>query len=93
VNSVVALFRPVGEKEVEIARDWNTRDAASGCAGYVTRFAVRSDFLAGFDMHTVGASRHQEYWIPADMLPDLNGSIVGAIEIVAEYRGQPPPTG
>jgi len=27
-----------------------------------------------------------EYWIPAEDLTELNASIVGTIEVVAEYR-------
>ena len=30
---------------VQIARDWNTKDAASGFVGHVTRFRVRTAFL------------------------------------------------
>jgi hypothetical protein len=121
VNTTITLYRPVGQKEldlivasgmrefpprlawqpifypvlneayaIEIARDWNTKDAASGYAGFVTRFDVRADFLAGYEVRTVGASRHQEYWIPAEHLAELNRSIVGSIEVVAEFRGEPP---
>ena len=70
----------------EIARDWNTRDAASGYAGYVTRFAVRAAFLARYEVRTVGAARHQEHWIPAEDLADFNRHIVGPIEVVAEFH-------
>jgi hypothetical protein len=86
------LFYPVLNEEyaVEIARDWNTKDAASGFAGFVTRFAVRADFLAQYEVRTVGASRHQEYWIPAERLAELNRNIVGVIEVVAEFHGGAP---
>lgn len=71
-----------------IARDWNTKDAASGYVGYVTRFAVRAAFLARYDVHVVGPSGlAEEYWIPAEDLPEFNASIVGLIEVIAEYRG------
>ena len=70
----------------EIARDWNTKDQASGHVGYVVRFRVRADFLGRYSVHTVGASRHQEYWIPSEDLPEFNRNIVGKIEVVAEYR-------
>jgi hypothetical protein len=121
VSATVTLFRPVGQKElelirqsrmrefpprlawqpifypvlneeyaVEIARDWNTKDAASGFAGFVTRFAVRADFLAKYEVRTVGASRHQEYWIPAEHLAELNRNIVGVIEVIAEFHGEAP---
>lgn len=60
------FFYPVANEPyaVQIARDWNTRDAASGYAGFVTRFHVRADFLARYPLQTAGASMHQEYWIP-----------------------------
>jgi hypothetical protein len=63
------IFYPVLNQEyaVEIARDWNTKDAATGYAGFVTRFTVRA-VLERYEVRTVGASRHQEYWIPADHL-------------------------
>lgn len=86
------IFYPVLNEAyaVEIARDWNTKDEASGYAGYVTRFQVRSEFLARYTVQTVGAKRHQEYWIPAEDLEQLNRNIVGTIEVVAEFRGRPP---
>ena len=82
------IFYPVLNEEyaTEIARDWNTRDAASGFVGYVTRFAVRTSFLERYPVKTVGAKRHQEYWIPAEDLDELNENIVGDIEVVAEFR-------
>ena len=51
-----------------------------------SRFAVRSGFLAEYPLRTVGARRHQEYWIPAEHLEALNASLVGLIEVVGEYR-------
>ena len=84
----VTLFRPVGQKEldliresgnrefpprlphqsifypvlneasaVQMARDWNTKDEASGHAGYVTRFRVRAEFLKRYPVQTVGGSQ------------------------------------
>lgn len=116
-EKAVTLFRPVGQKEldlihesgdrefpprlpsqpifypvlneeyaVQIARDWNTKDAASGYAGYVTRFRVRADFLRQYPVQTVGGAVHQEYWIPAEELPAFNRNIVGGIEVIAEFR-------
>jgi hypothetical protein len=35
---------------------------------------------------TVGSSEHREYWISAADLEKLNKNIVGAIEVVAEFR-------
>ena len=84
------IFYPVLNEEyaTQIARDWNTRDAASGYVGYVTRFRVRSDFAARYAVETVGARMHQELWVPAEELPELNANIVGAIEVIAEFRGE-----
>jgi hypothetical protein len=116
-EDTVTLFRPVGQKELEliresgyrefpprlpfqpifypvlteacavqIARDWNTKDAASGHVGYVTRFRMRAEYLQRYDVQYVGSASHQEYWIPAADLPEFNRNIVGAIEIIAEFR-------
>jgi hypothetical protein len=73
---------------VQIARDWNTKDAASGYVGYVTRLRVHSDFLARYPLQTAGAQRHQEHWIPAEEMDAFNAALVGPIEVVAEFRGE-----
>src|SRR5215467_4718288 len=46
------IFYPVlfEEYAIQIARDWNARD---GKRGYVTCFAVRTDFLARYQVHQV----------------------------------------
>jgi hypothetical protein len=113
MKPAIALYRPVGPKELElirgsgwrrfpprlpeqpifypvvqeeyakkIARDWNVK--ASG-AGYVTRFHVRGEYLAGFEEQTAGGRQHTEYWVPAERLEEFNDNIVGLIEVVAEY--------
>jgi hypothetical protein len=86
------IFYPVLDEgyAVQIARDWNTKDAASGYTGYVTRSRVRAAFLAPYPVRTAGASAHQEYWIPAEDLPALNAALVGPIEVVGEFRGRAP---
>jgi hypothetical protein len=83
------IFYPVLNEEyaVQIARDWNTTDAASGYAGYVTRFRVRADLLEAYDVHTVGGRSHQEYWIPAERLDAFNAAIIDPIEVIHEFRG------
>lgn len=82
------IFYPVLTEEyaTHIARQWNTRDERSGFAGYVLRFRVRADFLNNYQIHVVGSSTHQEYWIPAKDLTLLNASIVGLIEVVSEFH-------
>jgi hypothetical protein len=79
------IFYPVLTEEYacQIARDWNV--PASG-AGFVTRFAVKRDFLSRYEAQQVGASVHRELWVPAEDLADLNQNIVGLIEIIAEYK-------
>ena len=78
-------FYPVLNEDYarQIARDWNVRDSGSG---YVTRFAVRSEFLARYRVQTVGASSHRELWVPAEALDEFNANIVGLIEVMAEFK-------
>src|SRR5580658_1752572 len=64
------IFYPVLTETyaVKIARDWN----APRGGGYVTRFQVRADFLAGYEVKKAGGREHLEYWIPAEDLPAFN---------------------
>ena len=79
------IFYPVLNQEyaTQIARDWNTKSGKK--RGYVTRFAVSADFLARYEIQIVGGSLHQEYWIPAEDLPEFNRNIEGLIEVIAEF--------
>jgi len=79
------IFYPVLNKEYaeQIARDWNTRD---GGIGYVLRFEVEREYLKQFSIQTAGSRIHQEYWIPAGELDELNRHIVGPIEMIAEFQ-------
>jgi hypothetical protein len=78
------IFYPVLSEEyaVKIARDWNV--PASG-AGFVTRFEVRKDFVARYEVQEAGGRAHLEYWIPAEDLVAFNEAIVGKIEVVREF--------
>jgi hypothetical protein len=69
-----------------IARDWNVPTSGSG---YVTRFRVARDFMDRYEVHQAGGRDILEYWIPAEDLDELNASIVGTIEVVAEFPGDP----
>jgi hypothetical protein len=71
----------------QIARDWNTKDQASGYVGFVTQFQVDIDYLEQFEEKTVGESRHKELWIPADKLAEFNQRIIGNIDLIAAYYG------
>jgi len=79
------IFYPVCNEEyaAQIARRWNT---ANGAVGYVTRFEVRSEFLAKYDIHVVGSKIHAEYWIPAEELEAFNDAICGTIEVISTHR-------
>lgn len=79
------IFYPVLNEDyaTRIARDWNVK--ASG-AGYVTRFDVAKGFLDRYEVQQVGGGTILEYWIPAGDLDELNASIAGRIEVVAEFH-------
>lgn len=70
----------------QIARDWNTKDEASGFIGYVLGFDVEEEFLSRYRIRTVGDSRHQEYWVAANELEEFNQHIVGRIRVLAVHR-------
>jgi len=72
---------------VQIARDWNTKDAASGFVGYVTRFTVDAAFVARYPVQVAGARGHRELWVPAEEMDLFNANIVGRVEVIAEFRG------
>jgi hypothetical protein len=79
------IFYPVLNEEyaTQIARDWNARE---GNSGYVTRFRVRNAFLQRYDVHQVGSTIHQEYWIPAEDLEEFNRNMLSKIEVIAEFH-------
>jgi hypothetical protein len=79
------IFYPILNEEYarQIARDWNVKTSG---AGYVTRFALRKAFASQYRTQTVGSSVHQELWIPAQDLAELDNNIVGLIEIIAEFK-------
>jgi hypothetical protein len=82
------IFYPVLNEEyaTKIAREWNTKDPASGRVGYVLRFAVDAGYVARFEPRRVGGAGIDELWVPAEELETFNDHIVGAIEVTAEYR-------
>ena len=38
-----------------------------------------------YEVQTVGASYHTEWWIPAEELEALNDNIIGLIEVIATF--------
>jgi hypothetical protein len=83
------IFYPVLNEEyaTQIARDWNANSSQSAL-GYVTRFAVKTSYLAQFTLQKVGGTLHLEYWIPAEKLDEFNQNIIGKIEVISEFRGK-----
>lgn len=82
------IFYPVlnDAYAIQIARDWNTKDAANGAVGYVTRFAVDTAYLSKFEAKKVGGATHLELWVPAEELDEFCNHIHGTIEIIHEFR-------
>lgn len=82
------IFYPVLNEDyaTQIARDWNAKNSPSK-TGYVTRFAVKRDYLSQFTVQKVGGTIHVEYWIPSEKLAEFNQNIVGLIEVISEFRG------
>ena len=79
------IFYPVTNERYasEIAEKWNVRDSGYGA---VTKFAVRASFMQRYAVQQVGASYHTEWWIPAGEVEAMNDNIVGAIEVIREFR-------
>lgn len=79
------IFYPVMNENyaIQIAKEWNV--PAYGI-GYVTRFAVKSDYISQFNIENVGGAIHNELWIPAEELEMFNKHIVGLIEVTKKFE-------
>ncbi|MCU0352942.1 MAG: hypothetical protein MUD08_04260 [Cytophagales bacterium] len=79
------IFYPVLNEEyaTQISKEWNV--PAYG-TGYVTRFAVDSEYLNKFGVENVGGAIHNELWVPAEELEEFNRHIVGKIEVIAKHE-------
>lgn len=82
------IFYPILNERyaAEIAEQWNTKDAASGYKGYVLRFEVSDACISKYPVQTVGATYHQELWIPAEDLDEFNQHIVGKIDVLQVFE-------
>ncbi|MEE1127328.1 MAG: hypothetical protein UHZ05_03670, partial [Acutalibacteraceae bacterium] len=78
------IFYPVLNEQYarEIAEKWNRRYTDSQYTGYVTTFEIDDIYISQFPVQTVGASYHQELWIPAEELENFNRHIIGKIHII-----------
>ncbi len=74
------IFYPVTNLEyaIQIAHDWNAKP--TGC-GYVLSFEIEHGYADKFEKKIVGASLHEELWVPAELLPDFNSHILGTIKL------------
>src|SRR5262245_27718740 len=81
------LFYPALAREyaVQIARDWNTKDEASGFAGWVTEFDVADDFLRRYPVQIAGGRQRRELWVPAEEMDAFNAHIVGQIRVTEAF--------
>jgi len=81
------IFYPVTNEEYakEIAINWNVKQKG---IGFVTKFYVKKSFMDRYEIQVVGASHHEEWWIPAEDLEELNQNIVGKIEVIGEYKSE-----
>ena len=79
------IFYPVTNEKyaIEIATRWNIKDSG---VGYVTKFEVKTEFMARYKVEQVGEAHHTEWWVPDAELPELNDNIVGLIEVIGEYK-------
>ena len=84
------IFYPVLNEEyaVQIAKEWNTRDKASGYIGFVTRFEVDDAYVTKFERQIVGAQMHEELWVHSEELDEFNAHIVGEIEVIHTFPGE-----
>src|SRR5688572_15898846 len=84
------IFYPVVNRDyaVSIAREWNTKDPASGFAGFVTEFEVDDEYGGRFPVQQVGASQHRELWVPAEEMDEFNRHLVSGIRVTASFYGK-----
>ena len=78
------IFYPVLNERYarEIAEKWNKRYADSQFTGFLTTFEIDDAYISQFPVQTVGASYHQELWIPAEELENFNHHIIGTISLL-----------
>ncbi len=77
------IFYPVTNEKYarQIAEEWNIPQSGEG---FVCRFQLPRTYLEKYPRKIVGASHHEEWWIPAEDLEELNSNLLGSIEILAE---------
>ncbi len=83
------IFYPVLNQDYaeQIARNWNTQE--EDAAGYVTHFELPDSFSGRYKRHLVGGTMHEEWWVPAEELAELNRAILQPITVEAAFFGAP----
>jgi hypothetical protein len=81
------IFYPVttARYAAQIAREWNTKSELR--AGYVTEFAVDDAYVSQFERKIVGSREHEELWVPAEQLEELNRNITAPIKVIDAFFG------
>lgn len=78
------IFYPVTNEKYAIEiNQWNVRQFG---IGYITEFDVIKTFVDRYEVKTVGAKHHTEWWVPAEDLDELNDNIVGNIRIIGKQE-------
>ncbi|GMQ64621.1 hypothetical protein [Vallitalea maricola] len=83
------IFYPVLNEEyaIEIASNWNTKDAISDFIGIVLKFEIDDSYVSKFKVEVVGGNIHQEMWVPAEELNEFNIHIIGEIQVSKTFYG------
>ena len=84
------IFYPVMNFEyaAKIAKEWNTKDAFSGYAGFVTEFEIDSGYISKYEVKNVGGKGIDELWVPAEDLEEFNNRINGQIMVTKAFYGE-----
>ncbi|MFY0673135.1 MAG: ADP-ribosylation/crystallin J1 [Bacteroidia bacterium] len=84
------IFYPVlnFDYAAEIAEKWNTKDEFSEYVGIVTSFDISNEYFKQFNVKNVGGSKHEELWVPSEILAEFNEQIIGSIEIEKAFYGE-----
>ena len=84
------IFYPVltHDYATSIARNWNTKDPASGFSGFVTAFDIEDGYIGKFPVQQVGGASIRELWVPAEELEEFNGHLTELIRVIEWYYGE-----
>lgn len=79
------IFYPVLNEAyaIQITQEWNV---PSFGIGHVLRFEVNDDFIRKYKIKNVGGKIHDELWIQAKDLEEMNDNIIGTIEVIHTFK-------